>query len=351
MSFPEGSGGSSRPQAVALGEVLSFLGSVADYAAGVCVDEGKRVASLAVALGRLSGLDNEHCDALYFAARLRNAGVLGNPVYAKSNRPASEREMITMRWDVPAQSARFCERLGCLPSTACDDIRWQAENWDGTGYPDQLRWMGIPQSAQLLHIAGTFVAFSDADEPLAAVSSQSGRTFGPQAARTFMMWFHAFGGVIELLEPPHRVLASSSTTAFEALGAIAQQVDIHIGVPGRSRRIAERSEAIARALGFSPDEVMHVKIASLVYGVAELRDSELEAANLIAQCAFLSRVAPLVQAQGESYQSSGSRGADVLAVSIAYDMLADAQAIERASGTQFDPQVVRALLEVLKART
>jgi HD domain len=351
MSFPEGSGGSSRPQAVALGEVLSFFGSVADYAAGVCADQGKRVASLAVALGRLAGLDNEHCDALYFAARLRNAGVLGNPVYAKGDRAVSGRDMITARWDVPAQSARFCERLRCLPRAACDDVRWQAENWDGTGYPDQLRWMGIPLSAQLLHIATAFVASSDADEPLSILSSQSGRTFGPQASRTFVMWFHAFEGAIELVDPPHDVLDTTATTALDALDAIAEHVDLHNGMPGRSRRMAERSEAIARALAFSPDEVRQAKIASLVYGVAELCGSDLEAAQLIAQCPFLSHVAPVIEARHEAYGTPSPRASRVLAVSVAYDVPADADRVERGSGTQFDPQVVHALLEVLKART
>jgi HD domain len=351
MSFSEGSGVSSRPQAVALGEVLVFLGSIADYAGGVRADEGKRVASLAVALGRLAGLDNEHCDALYFAARLRNAGVLGNAAYAKGDQPVSGREIITSSWDIPAQSARFCERLACLPRTACDDIRWQAENWDGTGYPDQLRWTGIPKSAQLLHVANAFVASSDADEPLSAISTESGRTFGPEAARTFVMWFHAFEGAIELVDPPHDVLDATATTARDALDAIAEHVDLHNGMPGRSRRMAERSEAIARALAFSPDEVMQAKIASLLYGVAELCGSDLEAAQLIAQCPFLSHVAPVIEARHVAYGTPSPRASRVLAVSVAYDVQPDGDRIERASGTQFDPQVVHALLEVLKART
>ena len=60
----EGTGGSSSPEAVTLGEALAFFGDVSDYAAGAPAAEGERAASLAVALARQSGLAAEDCDAL-----------------------------------------------------------------------------------------------------------------------------------------------------------------------------------------------------------------------------------------------------------------------------------------------
>ncbi len=136
MSFTEGSGGSSSPESVALGEILSFFGNVADHAAGRAIEDGERIAALAVGMARLAGLDSSDCDALYFAARLRNAGVLGNEAFAKGD-PLSERAAMTARWDVPPQGARICEKIGALPRAVCDIVRWQAEGWDGTGFPDQ----------------------------------------------------------------------------------------------------------------------------------------------------------------------------------------------------------------------
>src|SRR5579883_1159532 len=165
MSTAEGVGGSSSPEALALGDVLTFFGTVADYAAGSLPEDGARIASLAVAMGRLSGLPQEDLDALYFAARLRNAGALGNAAFAKGEQ-LPERSLVMQRWDIPADGARICERIGALPPATADFVRWQAECWDGTGYPDQLRWSGIPRAAQLLHIACTYVSIPEPEDGL-----------------------------------------------------------------------------------------------------------------------------------------------------------------------------------------
>jgi len=393
MSFSEGSGGSSSPESVALGETLSFFGSVADHAAGVAPDQAERIAALAVGMARLAGLEQDECDALYFAARLRNAGVLGNAAFVRSE-SLSDREAMMARWDVPARGARICERIACLPKAAADIVRWQAENWDGTGYPDQLRWAGIPRAAQLLHIAATYAGSPDPDEGLSTISAASGRTFGPEPTRTFVMWFHTFGGAIEPIEPPYDALGADSGTPMEILTLLAEYVDRHNGTPGRAQRIAQRAEEVGRALGLEENDIAQIALASLLYGAGELRAAVLEsaqfdalarlgietraahamrAATLIAQCPFVAHVAPLVRARGEWYDGTGAPdglrhdeippAAAALAVSIAYDAIGESyrsriteeraspiSRIETASGTQFDPKIIRALAEVLKAR-
>src|SRR5581483_11646212 len=138
MSLSEGTAGSSSPKSVALGEVRTFFGMVADYAAGDAPESGERVASLATGMARVAGVPQEELDALYWAARLRNIGVLGNAGFAKGA-SLSERETMMSRLDVPAAGARLCERIAALPKATADIVRWQAESWDGTGYPDQLR--------------------------------------------------------------------------------------------------------------------------------------------------------------------------------------------------------------------
>ena len=47
--------------------------------------------------------------------------------------------------------------IGALPPETADMVRWQHEAWDGTGYPDTLRWTGIPRPAQFLGMADCFV--------------------------------------------------------------------------------------------------------------------------------------------------------------------------------------------------
>jgi response regulator RpfG family c-di-GMP phosphodiesterase len=380
MSFAEGSAGSSSPEAVALGETLSFFGSVADHAAGLAPGTGERIAAVATGLAHTAGLDANERSALYFAARLRNAGVFGNPAFAKGE-SLSEREAMIARWDIPAQGARICEQIAVLPKETADIVRWQAECWDGTGYPDQLRWTGIPQIAQLLHIAERYVSAGEPDDAFAAVSVESGRTFAPAQVRTFTMWFHTNGGEPEPVEPPFDSLTPAGTVPRDIVVMLAQQIDRHNGTPERAERIAERGAEIGGALGLADDELRKLFLASLLFGIGELRAAALEsaqfdalarlgietraahamrAAALIETCPYLSDVAPIVRARSEWYDGTGApqglrhdaipRAASILALAIAFDAIDEVNRLETASGTQFDPKSVRALAEVLKAR-
>ena len=393
MSLAEGTGGSSSPESVALGEVLTFFGMVADYAAGSAVEDGERVASLATAMAKLAGFAQEDVDALYFAARLRNIGALGNAALAKGE-PLSEREAMMHSWDIPADGARICERIGSLPQATADIVRWQSECWDGTGYPDQLRWSGIPKAAQLLHIAKVYSESVDPEEALPAITMESGRRFAPEQARTFIMWFHMTGGEVESAAPPYGALHAERVPLMEVIEMLAAQVDVHNGVPGRAARIARLAQEIGVQLAWDEDTLKDITLAAMLFGIGEIRAHEIEsaqfdalarlgidkraehaltAAKLAAQCPYLSPVAAVLRARAEWYDGTGGpdglrhdaipRAAQALAAAIAYDTIDEAYRsriteertlpivrLETASGTQFDPQVVRALSEAVKAR-
>lgn len=382
MSLAEGTGGSSSPEAVALGEVLTFFGTVADYAAARAPEESERIASLATGMAKIAGLSQQETDALYFAARLRNAGAIGNLPFAKGG-TLSEREAVAAAWDIPAHGARMCERIAALPPGTADMVRWQAECWDGTGYPDQLRWSGIPKSAQLLHIASVYAASTDPEEALSAITLQSGRSFAPEQAHAFTMWFHTFGGEVESVAPPYGALKPDLTPLPDVLDLISERVDAHNGTPGRAERIARSVEETAKQLGFDAHELRQARLASLLFGIGELRSGQLEcerfdplsrlgretrsqhaliASKFAAQCPYLYDVAPVLRARAEWYDGTGGpdglrqaaipRAAHVLAACIAFDALDEAYPtrLESAAGTQFDPDVVRALGEAVKAR-
>lgn len=393
MSLSEGTGGSSSPESVALGEVLTFFGMVADYAAGDAPESGERIASLATGMGKIADLAQEELDALYFAARLRNTGALGNPAFAKGE-PLSERELMMHRWDVPAAGARICERIAALPQAAADLVRWQAEYWDGTGYPDQLRWSGIPKAAQLLCIAAAYAADEDPEEALSTITLESGRSYAPEQARTFMMWFHTYGGEIESAAPPYAALHADRTPVESVIDMLAEKIDLHNGTPERAHRVAGYAQEIARQLHLDDATVRRARLAALLYGIGELRATDLEsqrfdalarlgietraehavtAARLTAQCPYLSELAPILHARAEWYDGTGAPGglrhsaipaeAQILSAAIAYDAIEEAYRsriteertvpivrLETASGTQFDPKVVRALSDVVKAR-
>lgn len=391
MSLAEGSSGSSSPASVALGDALAFFGIVADYAAAIAPEEGERVASLAAGLAKTAGLSSEQSDALYFAARLRNIGALGNAALSKNN-TLGERELTMARWDIPADGARLCERIAPLPTGTADIVRWQCECWDGTGYPDQLRWSGVPAAPQLLHIAKVYARAGDPEEALTAISMESGRTFAPQHVRTFSMWFHTFGGEVESAAPPYRALDVAQGGAGDLTRLLSERIDVHNGVSGRAQRIAHNAKQVAQACGFDAETLELTELSAQLFGIGELRAAEVEsltfdplarlgnstraghaaaAARLAAQSASLSGAAAVLRARAEWYDGTGSPdglrheaippAARILAACIAYDTLDEAYRthvgrdrtvpaarLESAVGTQFDPAVVRALNEVVK---
>lgn len=391
MSLSEGSGVSSSPESLALGQVLAFFADVADYAACAQPGHGERIAWLAVAMARIAGFTQEESDALFFAARLRNAGALGNEALAKGS-ALSERDARMAGWDIPAQGARLCEKIAALPAATADIVRWQAECWDGTGYPDQLRWSGVPRSAQLLHIAAAYVNARDPEEALAAISGAAGQSFAPEQARTFIMWFHTFGGEIDPVPAPDAALAADRTTAAEVLQLLSERVDAHNGVAGRATRVARRVEEIGVAMGFDAQTLRDATLAALLYGIGEVRAEQPEsaqfdalsrlgietrAANALSAESLLRQsglagAARIVRARAEWYDGTGApdglrhdampAGAQALAVAIAYDAMEEAYGsritehrvqplarMETAAGTQFDPRCVRALAGIVKA--
>lgn len=393
MSLTQGTGANSSPDAVALGEALSFFGSIADYAAGEEREVTERAASLAVALGRLAELSPEECDALYFAARLRNCGALGNPAFDRHD-PPPERIARMQRTDIPAAGARLCETFAALPHETADVVRWQSERWDGTGYPDQLRWGGIPKPAQLLHVAKSYAEQPDGDDAFERITMLAGQAFAPEQIRTFTMWYHTCAGEIGPLgAPPYGALDALKTSAAAIVDALAERVDAHNGTPGRAQRIAALVDRLAARLDLDDASRARAHDAALLFAIGELRAPELEAAQFdplarlgngtraahaVQAAALVERsphgesLARVMRARAEWFDGTGGpdglrhgsipREAHLLAVAIGYDAMEESYRsritqertlpiarLETAAGTQFDPQAIRALESVLKA--
>ena len=375
------SGGDPRATAALFADVLVLYGAIGDAACGNPPGFASRKAAIAVSLAETLGVDAQERDATYFAGILHAVGAVGNAAYRKGER-LSERFARMESWDVPAQGARICEGLGCLPAATPDIVRWQAECWDGTGYPDQLRWHGIPQSALFLSLADSFARSPEPEEALANVAMQSGRAYGPDLTRAFTMWFHLTGG--DPGDPPPLPLEALGAIDPGAAGAllddIADRVDAHNGEPGRWRRIARLADSAAELMRLDAEGRRLLAIAARMYGAGEIGDAEstegsfdplarlgidkraghaAAAAALAEGNATFGPVAAVLRARGEWYDGTGKPAAlfhgdippaaGLLAAAIAYDALGHKDRIDTAAGTQFDPHVVRAVLEAARA--
>ncbi|MHB8148309.1 MAG: HD-GYP domain-containing protein, partial [Vulcanimicrobiaceae bacterium] len=236
MTLFQDTGDDPRETAARLADVLAWYGAVGDAACGNPPGFAPRKAAVAVSLAGVSSIDTAEIPAIAFAGLLHAIGAIGNAAYRKGERP-SERLARIEAWDVPAQGARLCAAIRALPEATADIVRWQAECWDGTGFPDQLRWQGIPRASQCLHLADVFLRADDPDEALATVYLRSGRSFGPASARAFSSWFHLNGGEVPQLALSHEALEAQPGDALALLDTVAGHIDEHNAVPGRWRRV------------------------------------------------------------------------------------------------------------------
>jgi response regulator RpfG family c-di-GMP phosphodiesterase len=373
--------GDPRTAAARLAGVLGLYGAVGDAACGNPAGFAARKAATAVSLASFAGIDGSDRDALYYAGVLHAVGALGNAAYRKGER-LSERMARIESWDVPAQGARVCLEISALPEQTPDYVRWQAECWDGTGYPDQLRWAGIPAPAVILALADTAVRAADPDEALATIALQAGRAFGPDSSRIFTTWFHTYGGEADPVEPPLDALRAEDAATAALLDTLADRIDTHTGVAGRWQRVARLTEAAAEALALPSQEREALAIAVRIYGAGDIGERSdggeasfdplarlgievraahgLAAAALLDGNAALDAAAPILRARGEWFDGTGKpnalfkaaipTGGAILAAAIASDALDHKDRIDTAAGTQFDPRIVRAILEAARTR-
>jgi response regulator RpfG family c-di-GMP phosphodiesterase len=315
---------------------------------------------------------------LYFAGLLHATGAIGSAAYRKGG-SLTDRETRMERWDVPARGARFCASVTALPVETSDMVRWQSECWDGTGFPDQLRWHGIPQSAQLLALADFYIHASDPEEALGAIGMESGRAFGPDHTRAFTIWFHHHAGEIDEVALPLEALGES-TPVDALLDSMADAIDDHNGVPGRWRRVAALAAGAASVLDLDSQQCADLMLACRLFGAGEIakefaEDEQFDplarlgvearasnaavAADFARPYATLTPAAPVIAARGEWFDGTGKPNgvrsrdilpaASILSAAIGYARLDRGERLDDAAGTQFDPKVVRAVMESAKA--
>jgi response regulator RpfG family c-di-GMP phosphodiesterase len=378
--FPD-TGGDPRAAVARSSDVLAWYGALGDAVIGNPPGFAVRKASLAYAFCEIANLSEAERKAAYFAGLLHAVGAIGNAAFRKGER-LPERQARMESWDIPAQGARFCEELLALPAETADMVRWQAECWDGTGFPDQLRWHGIPIAAQMLGLADTFLRQADPEEALGYIGMNSGRAFSPDAARTFTMWFHMNAGEVATLPIPSDALRDEGPDAAEMLDDMADRIDAHNGVDHRWRRVADLALGAAEQLNFDAATLSSLALAAHIFGAGELASATVEdtdfdplarlgidrraadaklAADLADAFEALRPGASIVRSRAEWYDGTGKpagllhgqipAGASVLAAAIAYERLARSERLDTASGTQFDPNVVRALMESAATRT
>jgi putative two-component system response regulator len=167
----------------------------------------ERVNAYAQAVAHEMGWADDRLETLEFGAILHDIGKISIPEsILRKTGPLSKAEWEEMR-EHPRVGARMVEGIPYL-APAVATIRAHHERWDGSGYPEGLCEMAIPEPARLLAIVDAFDAMTSdrpyhaavgADHAQAEITLQSGRLFDPVFVDAFNRCY-ARGDIFKVLQ-------------------------------------------------------------------------------------------------------------------------------------------------------
>lgn len=137
---------------------LRFACEVHDTSLGSHLDH---VAAYTCALGRVLGLTEERVNALQYAAPLHDLGKIGLALELVNKRgalTADEMELVKTHTVIGFRMLEGSE-WPVMQSAALVALHHH-ENWDGSGYPHQLRGEAIPLDARIVAIADVYDALA-----------------------------------------------------------------------------------------------------------------------------------------------------------------------------------------------
>jgi diguanylate cyclase (GGDEF)-like protein len=149
------------------------------------------VGSLAAEVGRMLGLRRDELEELDRAAQLHDLGKLAVPdeILSKPG-PLDEREWAFVRQHTIV-GERILRASPALRSVATV-VRASHENWDGSGYPDELAGEDIPLASRIIRACNAFVAMTsqrpyreamEVEDALNELTRCAGTDFDPTVAR------------------------------------------------------------------------------------------------------------------------------------------------------------------------
>jgi putative nucleotidyltransferase with HDIG domain len=197
------------------------------------------------------------------------------------NRVADSRELVKIRCERGASVAR---RMGFSKAVA-DGIHSLDEQWNGAGYPDNLRGGEIPLFSRIALLCQTLEVFwreYGAERALDVIENRAGRWFEPELVRAAaslaerdLLWEGLDSPklleTVWALEPDEKRLLLTRARMDDICLAFAEVVDAKSPFTYRhSNGVAEAAVAIGQTLGMGEDDLRLLRRAGLLHDIGKL---------------------------------------------------------------------------------
>ena len=268
-------------------DIVKALSLTMDLVEQATHQHAQRVAGIAFNLGRKVGLTNTYLRDVYYAGLLHDIGQIGTPDSILRKKGALTLREKAAIYGHPHVGFEIVREIPTLDSAA-HVIRWHHERWDGTGYPDGLRWEGIPNGAQLLTASDTLDALLSPRpwrpalppaEAIAEMRKFSGIQFHPSHVELIVTLVDERGvdKIGDLDDSARKILKDETehNSQFKRLtgGRILGIFDLfsriidarHKYTRGHSRRVANLVREIGKELGFDDEQLFKLEITGLLH--------------------------------------------------------------------------------------
>ena len=311
---------------VRLAELVAALSLGVDLGFGQPMEHVLRQCLIALRLADHAGLDEQDRMAVYYTALLVNVGChadaheqakwFGDDIALKSGKyqhelgsvrgalasmrlvgagnPPLHRFRVGLEFafsgrrqldGMISQHAKLARTLAEqleLPGMVREAIGAAYEQWDGRGWPGQLRAAAVPIAARIAQLA-EFAEVAHRVGGVAAATAlarrRAGRQFDPTLAALLCAKAEEILGGLEAAPAWQAVIAAEPALAVElsaeqldgALAAIANFVDLKAPFTlGHSVAVAALAEEAGRRLGLPPEQVLMLRRAGFVHGFGRL---------------------------------------------------------------------------------
>ena len=179
----------------ALGEAVLMLTRAGETREMHAAGHGDMVASIAEMIGRAMDLTQEEMKDLVFAARVHDVGKILIPErILNKNGPLTGDEYYLLKM----HATLGAQMVGTIPGGTRMElfVRHHQENFDGSGYPEQLQGEQIPLGARILGVAEAYAnmtlerpyaAAMSPEEAMKELEKFSGTQFDGLVVRTLLM--------------------------------------------------------------------------------------------------------------------------------------------------------------------